>query len=282
MAALALGTVQFGLNYGTHNTSGQVPVDEVCSILEHAFAKGIDVLDTSAAYGDSEKALGTSLLVRQGAFKIVSKYPRSRDSVEDVLSVTLAKLGLSSIYGYMIHHFDFYKAYPEVWQKMKLLKEEGVVAKIGFSLYNPEELEFLLERDLTLDIVQFPYNLLDRRFSPYLSVLKGMGTEIHTRSVFLQGLFFCEPDSLRDRLQPLRPYLERINKFCVDYGVEKKTLALRAVLDNPYIDRVLIGVDSVAQLDQDIEASVGDRFDMGQLLQELDVKEKILLNPSNW
>ena len=55
---LALGTVQFGLNYGIANQQGQASRDEARSILEHARSNGMDMLDTAIAYGESEQRLG--------------------------------------------------------------------------------------------------------------------------------------------------------------------------------------------------------------------------------
>ena len=58
---LILGTVQFGLNYGVNNQSGQVSKESVETILSLAGNKGIKILDTSSAYGASEKVLGEVL-----------------------------------------------------------------------------------------------------------------------------------------------------------------------------------------------------------------------------
>ena len=58
MSKLALGTVQFGLDYGITNQSGQVTIKEVKGILDFAKENGIDVLDTASGYGNSEKVLG--------------------------------------------------------------------------------------------------------------------------------------------------------------------------------------------------------------------------------
>ena len=72
---------------------------------------------------------------------------------------------------------------------MNNLKEEGIVKKIGCSIYSPDELNFILN-SLDVDIIQAPLNLLDRRLidSGWLSKLKSYGIEVHTRSSFLQGL----------------------------------------------------------------------------------------------
>lgn len=60
---LILGTVQFGVNYGINNNAGQVTQTEVNRILEYAAENGIEKLDTSSAYGNSEEALGNSNLI---------------------------------------------------------------------------------------------------------------------------------------------------------------------------------------------------------------------------
>ena len=67
---LALGTVQFGLNYGIANEVGQISVKQASEILAVAKNEDIDLLDTAIAYGESETVLGK---VGVTNFKIVSK-----------------------------------------------------------------------------------------------------------------------------------------------------------------------------------------------------------------
>ena len=55
---LVLGTTQFGLSYGINNKVGQVSNNEVVRILDYAYEKGLDVLDTAPVYGNSEKLIG--------------------------------------------------------------------------------------------------------------------------------------------------------------------------------------------------------------------------------
>jgi aryl-alcohol dehydrogenase-like predicted oxidoreductase len=74
---LALGTVQFGLDYGISNTQGRTSRDEVARILELARDEGIAVLDTAALYGTSREVLADCLPASHG-FKIVTKTPQFR------------------------------------------------------------------------------------------------------------------------------------------------------------------------------------------------------------
>lgn len=68
-------------------------------------------------------------------------------------------------------------------------QSRGKSRKIGFSLYDINQLQYLLDNRVEFDILQFPYNLFDRQFDVYLPQLKQSGVEIHTRSVFCRDFF---------------------------------------------------------------------------------------------
>ena len=55
---IALGTVQFGVDYGINNTDGQIHLGEARKILKLARESGINILDTAYEYGNSEEVLG--------------------------------------------------------------------------------------------------------------------------------------------------------------------------------------------------------------------------------
>lgn len=280
---IVLGTVQFGLNYGINNQTGQVTPEEVNSILSLAIRSGIRALDTSSAYGQSETAIGNSLRGSILNFKIITKYPKGEQSVQQSLKTSLSRLGKKDVYGYLIHHFDFYQAHPEIWDDFVELKNQGLVSKIGFSIYSTDQLLELLDRGVSFDLIQFPYNLFDRQFEPYLDTLKQSGVEIHTRSVFLQGLFFKELSSLNGKLTLLRPYLEKLHLYCKQKNRSIEQLALNYVATIQAIDGILIGVDSCDQLQKNINAvSAGiDNTDI-DFINSLTITETDLLNPVNW
>lgn len=278
---LVLGTVQFGLNYGINNQSGQVSQNEVAKILQWAKKSGIKTLDTSSAYGTSESVLGKAFSENNLQFQIISKYPPSEENVATVFASSIGKLHQKKLYGYLVHNFEYYQSHPQLWEEMKQLKAEGKIEKIGFSLYNTVQLKYLLDRRVMFDILQFPYNLFDRQFDAYLPLLKKNGVEIHTRSVFLQGLFFKDLDSLSVQLEPLKPYLLQIRNYCAAHTISTEQCALSFVLHNPFIDGVLIGVDNVSQLQNNINVAA-HTVEVDELAQQIIVNETSLLNPSNW
>ena len=273
MGKLVLGTAQFGLQYGV-NSAGRPGEEAVREILAAAWEGGITTLDTSSAYGNAEQVLGQCL---RAPFRLISKYPKGEASVRASFDESLRRLGTESLYGYLLHHFEVFRNRPSVWEDFLYLRAEGRVRKIGFSLYEPPELEFILERDIPFDLLQIPFNLFDRKFLPYMKELHEKGVEIHVRSTFLQGLFFMDRNALPAKLQPLRRYLLELDEYACNAGLTVAEVALNANLRNPWIDGVLIGVDNLQQLQANLQAVKDVPVDIA-----IDVEEKALLNPVNW
>ena len=166
---------------------------------------------------------------------------------------------------------------------MTSLKNEGKIKKVGFSLYNTDQLHYLLDNGVQFDILQFPYNIFDRQFEPYMSQLADIGVEIHTRSAFLQGLFFKDTNTLPEKLKPLKPYLDHLHHYCKNRGLTVEQLALGYVLANQYVKGALIGVDNHEQLEANLKvASIQLSQEDIDIISKIDIKEKELLNPVNW
>ncbi|MBZ9729078.1 aldo/keto reductase [Salegentibacter sp. JZCK2] len=269
---LGLGTVQFGLPYGISNNKGQTPPEEVTKILDIAKSYKIEVLDSASAYGSSEDVLGKNNL---SYFKTVSKFmpPTKEQCISDQLNQSLKKLRLNSFYGYLAHRPMDILDHPEQWEELLEFKVEGKVAKIGFSVNEPNELERLLEKEYYPDLVQVPYNYFDRRFESAMKDLKSKGCEIHTRSAFLQGVFFMNPHKLDNFFNEVKPLLIELQKKSFLNGG-----LLKFVLEKPFIDKVIIGVENELQLVQNIE-NLKNAPDLPEL--ENKIADNILI-PSRW
>ncbi len=270
LSKVALGTVQFGLDYGIANERGKVPKEEVLKILDLALEKGIDTLDTARAYGEAEKVLGE--YPRIGHFKVITKF--SEDAQEE-LTESLKVLRLPKVYGLLAHKTEQFLKNPSSWNRVLELREKGLTEKVGFSLYFPRELEKLW--DLDFDIVQVPYNVLDRRFEIYFPKLRERGVEVHTRSAFLQGLLLTNPDRLKPFFKEIRPILKELRALAGKQGTDVKALLLCFCLKNPYIDKVVVGVDSLSQFTENISIECNATA----TLPEYDVDERFLV-PSKW
>lgn len=278
---IALGTVQFGLDYGISNVSGKVPAQDVGAILLAAQQAGIDTLDTAQAYGDSEVVLGRHDL---SPFHLITKLPAGDTVPAEALNSSLHRLNQPSVYGYLVHSFASFQAFPNLWREMLKLKADGLVARIGASLYRPEELAWLMAQKVLPDLVQVPYNLFDRRFEPYLAEAQQAGVEIHTRSAFLQGLFFKHPAKLPAHFEAIRAPLQRLRTLCEAHKLQVHQLCLGFCLLQPQIDRVVIGVDSLQQFSQNLQAfdhlaTVADLYDE---LTGFEIHDEPILNPASW
>jgi len=273
---LALGTVQFGCQYGL-NSVLPTKLDEVHSLLEFARESSIHLLDTSPAYGNAEEVLGKVSACNN--FEIVSKYSDLSISVEESFNQTLSQVGTKKLFGYLVHYFDMYQKRPSIWNDFQRLKSDGRVSHIGFSLYEPSELEYLMERNVDFDILQIPMNILDRQFEPYLRTLHEKGVIIHVRSVFLQGLFFKNRNELPAKLLPLRKYLYQLDDYAKANNLSVGEIALNYIFQNPYVDNVIIGVHTKDQLVRNISCLSSKPIDFCVDVLDEDVN---LLKPKNW
>lgn len=280
---LALGTVQFGMQYGIANTGEQTGQAEVERILAYALQSGVDMLDTAVAYGDSEACLGAAGV---DDFRVVTKLPAEMgDDVEswvlENLEESLKRLRISTMYGVLLHRSQqlLGTGGQLLARALARLKSEGLVAKIGVSIYDPNELD-LVTRECPIDLVQAPLNVFDRRLviSGWLQRLHDEGIEVHVRSVFLQGLLLMPRTRVPERFSPWSTLFDRWHAWLAENHANA-TEACLAFVNHPMVDRAVIGVDNLAQFKEVLHASRGAAV---KELPDLACNDTKLVNPSNW
>lgn len=283
---LALGTVQFGLPYGVANKYGQVSRSEATAILEHTWAAGIGTLDTAIAYGQSEQRLGE---IGVDNWRIVTKLPTMpdacttvRDWVMESVRSSLNRLHIYRLRGLLLHRSQqlLGPQGEELYAALLELKDLGCVERIGVSIYDPEELDNLYP-DFKLDIVQAPFNILDRRLkaSGWLTRLYRAGTEVHVRSVFLQGLLLMGASQRPKKFDRWIPLWNNWNRWLKEQEVTPLQACLGFVLSQQEIGRVVVGVDNKKQLQEILAAAELEVPLPPDLLQSDDLD---LINPSRW
>lgn len=282
---LALGTAQFGFDYGINNKKGKIPKKEVFKILKYATSHKIDTLDTAYSYGDSESAIGEFIKKNKADFKIVSKCSsKSLDEPEKILQESLDRLSSNKIYGYLIHDFDSFLKNPGFYSELQNLKEQKKIEKIGFSLYYPKEVEYLLEKKVRFDLVQVPYSIFDQRFTKIFHLLKQKNVEIHVRSIFLQGLIFKCPGELKGNFSKIRDKLQELQSISQEISIPISALCINFAVLNENIDKVIVGIDDLKHLLENVSVlkhknKIKKIYDRLVKLQEYD--ENIIL-PFNW
>jgi len=284
---LALGTVQFGLDYGIATEAGQVSTDEVQCALSLAKENEIDILDTAIAYGTSEEVLGE---IGVDGFRVVTKLPSLPEDQNNVahwateqVHESLSRLGQKKLYGLLLHRSEDLLGSKgrQLIEVLVGLKNDGLVKKIGISIYSPDELDDIFKR-VSIDLVQAPLNIIDRRIenSGWLDRLHDDGVEIHTRSAFLQGLLLMERCRVPEKFSRWSNLWDAWDEKLRDSRVSPLNACLAYPLSLTQVDRVIVGVDSVQQLKGILEAASSPEYSLDtsfMISNDID-----LINPSHW
>lgn len=290
---LGLGTVQFGLDYGVSNRNGKAGYDTANKILKLAAENEMSTLDTAAMYGDAEKVIGNSM-PENSVFNIISKtrvFSESElqgDVSKLIMSdfyASLERLGVPKLYGLLVHSVDNLLSSngKKILEALERLKAEGLVKKIGVSVYSPQQVMAILEK-YTPDIVQLPINIFDQRMhnSGALAALKERGVEVHARSVFLQGLLLMDKNEIDSYFGKFMDSISSLHDFIENKTLNKldACLAFARGLDG-YIDAVIVGATSVNELEQIIRAWQ-NTADISEDFSKFAIGDESLVNPSNW
>lgn len=283
---ISLGTVQFGLDYGVANKTGQLASSEVKAVLQTAYKNKVDTLDTAIAYGSSEIRLGEAGVEK---FKVVTKLPEMPENLVNVndwleghVRSSMTRLGVKSLRGLLLHKplqllgsrgHDLFRA-------MLKIKEKQIVEKIGISVYSTGELDLILKK-FNFDLVQAPFNLIDQGLyhSGWLHRLKDGGVEIHARSVFLQGLLILRRQCVPIKFSNWDCLWEKWEEWLIQHNASPLRTCLAFPLSFKEVDKVVVGVDSAAQLSEIMIASRGlERLDF----PDIKCNDERLINPSRW
>lgn len=282
---IVLGTVQLGMPYGINNQNGKPSQEQAFAILDEAWRRGVRELDTAAGYGDSETIIGSWEKSRGHQFKIMSKAAELNEkNFVEKIQQSCKNLGVETLEGFYFHKFSDFRE----MSKSSLLSEvktRGLIKNLAVSLYDIEDLRLAVSHP-DVDVIQLPYNLLDRSEQKrnLLKDAKTKGKRIYARSVFLQGLFFMDTFKLPAGLTPLKENLNELHEISQRNDLSMDLLALNFVLQSSCVDKALIGVESLEQLTKNLNAILPSGIDVGVLetVNAMKVGQDHLLNPANW
>ena len=281
---MILGTAQLGLDYGISNKSGKPSIEKAHNLLKFALNTGVTILDTAAAYGDSEQVIGDSGL--SSKFQIISKLPKidfnqsKFDTIVDTCATnSLDNLKIDSFYAYLLHSVDDLITYEnQLWEQLETLKSGKKTIKIGYSVYSPEQLNQVYHK-FKPDIIQIPMNVLDREFeiTGWLNRLKDDGVEVHVRSVFLQGLLLMPKEEQIQKFPKHQQIWEEWHTYLDNHRITALEACNNFISNNNLIDEMVIGVNSEMELSEilNIKQDHCPTF-------EINSRDKELINPSNW
>lgn len=287
MSKLGLGTAQFGLNYGIANQFGKIKFSTAKEIIYLAREKKINLIDTAISYGESEDVIGK---IGISNFNVISKLPpppkncnNLKDWIEKEFRLCLKRLKVKSLYGLLVHQTESF-----IGEKGKILidtlnnlKSRNLVKKLGISIYDVNELEDVF-KTMKIDIVQAPLNIVDRRLetSGWLSELHRKNIEIHTRSTFLQGLLLMPRTKIPAKFNKWLKIWDRWEYELANNNLDAKTVCLSYPLSLREVDKIIIGVDNIEQLNEIVLASKKKIKNVNWSF--MISYDQMLINPSNW
>ncbi len=293
---LGLGTVQFGMSYGISNQTGKVSANDVRAILALALHNGIDVLDTATDYGDSEATLGATLADDIHSYRVVTKAPSLQkrgitsnlpQALRQDLLQSLSAIQCHRVYGYLLHDPRdlLVPTAHKLVEALREIKQEGLVEKIGVSVYSAAEIDDIL-KIFVPDIIQVPISIFDQRLlaSGHLAELKRRGVEIHARSIFLQGLLLMESGDAPDFCAPVVGHFQKFSGFIKDAGLTRLEAALAYIEQVEEIDVALVGVSSRQELEGIIGAVTRNAERRVKIpnASEWAIGDERIVNPALW
>lgn len=290
---LVLGTVQLGMPYGIANVNGQPGQEKAAAIVSKAWKSGICEFDTAQGYGNSESVLGKAFKKLKISNKalVISKFDPKLNhtdklSLQCALNSSLDKLGLSSLYGIMLHREE----QLSLWNSglsaiLNGFAQEGKVKHLGVSVYSPGKAIEALNTD-GVDFVQLPTNILDRRFenAGVFELADRKNKTIYIRSAFLQGLILMPYDRLPAKMAYAEPVIRKLDGLADKLCMSKQEIALGYLKLKMPRAKIVFGADIDLHVTTNVEAwKINPATSLISEVEKYfsNIDEKIL-NPTLW
>lgn len=302
---LVIGGAQLGLNYGITNKTGQPSDNESSNILKTAINNGSQYVDTAKAYGNSEEIIGKILSNGwESRLHVITKLSPLSECPENATSHTIDAYVEASIYQscinlkrqsldvlmlHRISHIDEWNG--QVWKRLIQFQESKVINILGASVQSPQELEQALKEPL-IEFIQLPFNILDNRWETSIQKIEKVKTEqnltIHIRSSLLQGILCSENLKYWENanIKDAKPIIEWLSQLTKKHNYSNVVdLCLAYVRSQPWVDGVVVGMETLSQLNQNIQYFDSTTLDES-ILKDIDSHRPSLsenfLNPSLW
>ena len=246
---LVFGTAQFFKNYGIIKKKN----DNALELLNTAFKSGCRYFDTSDLYGKSYKIIeknqkNLNLIIKLSTKKN-NKFISLRDFEKKIQKI-FNEIKKNNIYGLLIHDFNikFAEKYDDYFIRLiNLCKKKRI--KIGFSIYNIKEFNFL-KKKFKFNLIQIPINVFNREFlnSDFKKFVRQKKIEIHIRSIFLQGLLINDLKYIPNKFKIYKKYFLRWKNFCEKLDIHKIEGCLNFLSKQKLNSKYVIGFKSKNEL----------------------------------
>lgn len=288
MNKMILGSAQFGMDYGVSNKIGKINNQEIRNIFHFSQQNNIDTVDTAMSYGNSEHLIG----IYNKNLKVITKLPPMPSKCNDVedwfnneINQSLERLRLKSLYGILLHNPDdlLGKNGFKLSNLLTSYKKKGIVKKIGLSIYDFLYIHRYLDV-IEVDIIQCPFNIIDQRVTNtgLANEMHDLGIEIHSRSIFLQGLLLMPEHERPKYFHKWSSLWSKYDAFLDSSNITPIQACIGFILSNTLIDKFIVGIDSLSHLKEIVELTKHSSINMDLNYSNLSSNDSGLINPSLW
>ena len=255
---IIIGSANFSHKYGI-NKSKISSISELKKIINYCKNNKINNIDDAISYGNVDgvfKEINTKDLKFITKIKLPKNYKLIKDLRLYFLKIiknSLKVLGQKKYSCLLAHEVSKNKNKNILLLDiLNFIKKKNLTSKIGISAYNPKEVYSVLNLS-KLDVVQIPFNVLDRRLisSKLIDVLSRKKIEIQVRSIFLQGVLLTKKTPLK--LKKYHNILEDWQKWCFKKKLNKLRACLHFVKQFDKISSIIIGIHDIEQLKEIIK-----------------------------
>jgi aryl-alcohol dehydrogenase-like predicted oxidoreductase len=261
--------------------------DQSIAAIHHALERGVNWIDTAAAYGfgRSERVVGRALagvaerpyvctkasLLEGPGRRVV--HSLRRDSILREAEASLDRLGIDAIDLYQLHRPIPEPDIEEGWAALAELKEQGMVRHIGVSNFDVDQLR-RIQSIAPVETLQPQYSLVEREAEDELLpfteregigviVYSPMGSGLLTGGMTRERIEGLPDDDWRKRdprfsepqLTRHLALVDRLRTVADRHGTTPGAVAVAWTLRNPAVDGAIVGFRRPDQVDPILTAA---------------------------
>ena len=224
---------------------------DVEEILKYS-RRNIKYIDTAIDYEKSNNVLSKIDLrnFRINSKIIIKKKHEKYNLLFRDLLIHINKLRLDSLDYLFIHNTNYFnklKNRRQIISNFERLIQKNLIKGYGISVYDPSEfIEFYKVGKPS--IVQFPYNVFDKRFlnKKTLNLIEKNNIILQSRSCFLQGLL--NSNSLPSNFKRFESLFNNWTEWCNSKKITKTDACLMFIKKNNLIRQTVVGVSNLQNL----------------------------------
>ena len=285
LSKIVVGGAQIDNNYGI--VGKNLTKKEKIKIFNFLIKENKKIyVDTSPYYGGSQKFIKYFPQKKISVISKIKNIPKDEKKISNYIENFTQKLQKDvkkKVFCIFLHdekdlgNLNRLRIIKKVFEK---LKKKKIIKMFGYSIYNFQKYKKNILK-IKPDILQFPYNLIDKRVSKkdFIEIKKNK-IKIYVRSIFLQGLLLCDSKNLSINFIKFSVLWKNYEKYLNLNKINKLQAALSFVCNNKMIDKFIIGFKSMKEFKQILECKVSKK----KINFETKNKsiQKFLINPRVW